>query len=78
MAGQDFLTTQEAAAYLGRSKAGMYQLANRGRVPYTRPAGGKCYFRRADLDAFLSSGYHPSSAETAAQADARLNGEVSK
>ncbi|MGD9940876.1 MAG: helix-turn-helix domain-containing protein [Clostridia bacterium] len=76
MAISDFLTTREAAEYIGRSVAGLYQLANRGRLAYTRPAGGKCYYRKADLDEFLSSGYHPSAAEITARADRQINGEA--
>jgi excisionase family DNA binding protein len=63
----------EAASYLKRSVRGLYQLMSRGRVSYTRPAGGRAYFRQSDLDAFLAQGRHAASFEIADRADAALN-----
>jgi excisionase family DNA binding protein len=69
----DFFTIAQAAHYVSRSVTALYQLCHRRRIAYSRPAGGKVYFRRADLDAFMASGRVASNDELAAQADAVLN-----
>jgi excisionase family DNA binding protein len=66
-------TVAEAAALLKRSVSALYQLMSRGRISYTRPSGGKAYFRQSDLDRFLAQGRHAASFEIADRADAALN-----
>lgn len=72
MSDNEFLTQPEAASYLKRTRQALYQLMHRGRLPYSRPAGGKVYFLRSDLDAFMSSNRRCSAAELADRADALL------
>jgi len=62
----------EAATYLKRTVRGLYQLMSRGRVSYTRPAGGRAYFRQSDLDAFLAQGRRAATYELADRADAAI------
>ncbi len=50
-----FLSSRQAALYLGISKARLYFLARSGRIVHFRPAG-KLYFLEKDLLAFIESG----------------------
>ncbi|GHT60283.1 hypothetical protein FACS1894109_17770 [Spirochaetia bacterium] len=47
------LDTGEAAEYMHFKKSYFYQLTRSGKIPCFRPTGGKLYFRREDLDAFI-------------------------
>lgn len=68
----DYLTAPEAAAYLKRSLPALYNLCNRGQIPYSRPSRGKSYFLKSDLDAFMGSNRRSSNAELADYANAML------
>jgi excisionase family DNA binding protein len=48
-----WLTTREAAEYLGMTVNALHRLTAERRVPFSqdRP-GAKCWFRRSDLDAY--------------------------
>jgi excisionase family DNA binding protein len=46
-----WLTTRDAAAYLGVSVNAMHKLTADRRIPFSQSGpGARCYFRRADLD----------------------------
>ena len=47
------LTVPEAAIYLGISKSYLYQIIFYKKIPYFKPAGGKIYFKKSDLDSYL-------------------------
>jgi excisionase family DNA binding protein len=48
-----WLTTAEAALHLGLSVHALHRLTAARRVPFTQHApGGRCYFRRSELDAW--------------------------
>lgn len=49
------LTLPEAADYLRLAKQTIYNLVNRGEIPYLK-AGRQLRFRKSDLDAWLESG----------------------
>lgn len=51
--GKDWLTNREARAYLGISTPTLQRYRASGRVPYSK-VGSRVYYRRSDLDAFLS------------------------
>ena len=58
---QDFthksmLTTEEAAAYLHVSKSYLYKQTSKKLIPYYKPTGKLCYFKKSDLDAWLMNG----------------------
>jgi excisionase family DNA binding protein len=56
---EEWLTMDEAAAYLKVSKPSLYRFCAEGRLPFFKLAGtGSRRFRRADLDALLEPG-HP-------------------
>lgn len=51
------LCFKEAAAFLKCSHSYLYKLTHRRIVPYFKPLGKKCFFKREDLEKFLFS--HP-------------------
>lgn len=52
---KDVLTTDEAAAYLGISKSYLYKLTCLNLIPYSKPMGKMCYFRRSELEQWALS-----------------------
>jgi hypothetical protein len=52
----EWLTTERAADYLGRSKGHLHNLGPE-EIPFEQPAGqgGRRYYRRSALDAYLAS-----------------------
>lgn len=60
---KDTLTTEEAARYLGLAKNYLHKLMMQRVIPYFKPNGKNCYFRRADLDEWIQRGRISSSAE---------------
>jgi excisionase family DNA binding protein len=53
----EWLTLDEAAAYLKVSKPSIYRFCAEGRLPFFKLAGtGARRFRRSDLDALLEPG----------------------
>lgn len=52
-----WLDTSAAAAYLGISKHALHRLTSERRIPFSQDTpGARCYFRRADLDAWRQNG----------------------
>ena len=51
--GKDWLTNREARTYLGISTPTLQRYRAAGRVPYSK-VGSRVYYRRDDLDAFLT------------------------
>jgi len=52
-----WMTSREAAAYLGLTLAALHRLTAARAVPFEQDApGGKCWFNRADLDAWRRGG----------------------
>jgi excisionase family DNA binding protein len=54
-AAPEWLSTDEAAAYLGLSKSTVQKLAARREIDPHAPRGGRARFRRAELDCYLES-----------------------
>jgi hypothetical protein len=73
---EDILDIDEAAAFLGTTRKGMYRLNFLGLVTYyksgTGARGGVCSYIRSDLRACKLQGRRASKAELAAEADKRL------
>jgi excisionase family DNA binding protein len=65
----------EAAEYCGYAKSYLYQLVHRKEMPSHKPTGGRIFFKREELDDFISRGKQNAGYETADEADAILNGE---
>ncbi len=57
-AGRDrWLTTAEAAAYLGMSPNALHKLTAARALPFAQDGPGcRCYFKRSDLDRWRDSG----------------------
>jgi excisionase family DNA binding protein len=55
-----WLTTKEAAFYLGTSVGGIRNMVYRGQVFPRRPNGpnGKWYFRREELDTYIEASHY--------------------
>ena len=70
LATKEVLTIEEAAAFTGLSKGYLYQLTFYKRIPYYKPAGGKLYFDRAELQAWLLQNRVSTADEIAGQAQA--------
>jgi excisionase family DNA binding protein len=52
-----WMTSREAATYLGLTLAALHRLTAARAVPFAQDApGGKCWFDRADLDAWRRGG----------------------
>jgi excisionase family DNA binding protein len=50
-ADDGWLTTKQAAAYLGITTNALHKLTSARAIPFEQAAhGAKCYFRRSDLD----------------------------
>lgn len=51
-----WLTTAEAAAYIGRSITALHKSTAARAIPFSQDGpGARCYFRRSDLDAWMRS-----------------------
>lgn len=45
---------EQAKKYLGVSTSSLYKYTHEKKIKYSRPNGGKIYFKRSDLDAWLT------------------------
>jgi excisionase family DNA binding protein len=55
--GDRWLTTKDAAAYLGLSVNALHKLTAARQVPFAQDTtGGKCWFLRSELDAWRRGG----------------------
>lgn len=48
-----FLTSKEAAEYLGLKMGGLYDLTKNKKIPFHKPNGKRLLFRRDELDAWV-------------------------
>ena len=62
-----------AATYLSFTKTYLYKLVYMKRIAYFKPTGGKLYFRKEDLDAFIFRGRRAADYELVDQAEDLLN-----
>ncbi len=53
---EQILGSREAAAFLGISLYQIYHLSRNGRLPTYSPTGGKIYFLKSELEAWIISG----------------------
>ena len=52
---KEVMTTEEVAKYMGVSKGTIYKLTMTRKIPYYKPTGRMCYFKRSELEAWLLS-----------------------
>ena len=74
IANKDYLDVGEAAKYLGVSKAEIYYLTSKKKLPYFCPGGKKVYIYKQELNHYISSGH----VESVEEAERRLIYEETK
>lgn len=73
LAAKPILTTDEAAAFMGVSKAYLYKLVCTNKVPNYKSEGGKMlYFKRTELEGWLTAVRVPTDHELETQAAMRI------
>jgi excisionase family DNA binding protein len=55
LATKNILTLNEAAIFLGISKGYLYRLTSRKLIPFYKPNGKLVYFKRAELEKWITS-----------------------
>ena len=65
---KEIITLAEACLYLDLSSSHLYKLTSGNAIPCYCPQGKKLYFRRAELDAWLTSHRNASTSEVEQQA----------
>lgn len=48
------MTTAEACKYMQISKSTLYKMTMNREIVFYKPTGGRIYFKKEDLDAFLT------------------------
>lgn len=70
--GKMYYNTKEASEYTGISKQLIYRAVRNREIAYSQPSGkagsSKLYFKRSDLDAYLSRNYTPANTDVEAEA----------
>ena len=69
--GKEFYNVKEAAEYTGLSRQLIYKAVRNKESAYSQPSGkggsSKLFFKRSDLDAYLSRNYSPANADVEAE-----------
>lgn len=52
---KEVLTSDEAAKYMGIKISHLYKLTMRGEIPFSKPNGKMCYFKRTDIENWMMS-----------------------
>lgn len=69
LAAKPILTMDDAAAFMGVTKCNLYKLVSAKRIPYYKSEGGKfTYFKRTELEQWLTAVRVPTNEELEAQA----------
>lgn len=70
--GKAFFNVKEAAEYTGVSRQLINKAVRNREIAYSQPSGkggsSKLFFKRSDLDAYLSRNYTPANADVEAEA----------
>lgn len=67
----EYLNVEEAAAFLKRSPANLYNLCWKGQLRHYKPGGRLVLFKRSELQAWIENAAVPSNAEIEAEAARR-------
>ncbi len=51
---KEVLTLDEAARYMGVAKSYLYKLTSARQIPHYKPNGKNCFFRRSELEDWLT------------------------
>lgn len=52
---KEILTLDEAAEYTGMKKSSLYKLTSSRTIPHYKPTGKNCFFRRTELEDWLTT-----------------------
>ena len=74
MIEKEFLTTKEAAAYLGMALSYLYNLTSKKSIPFYTPTGKKIYFKKSELDEWMNRGRVATNEENESRAQSSLVG----
>lgn len=55
LAQKEVLTLDEAAQYTGMTKSSLYKLTSKKKIPHYKPNGKNCFFRRTELEDWLTT-----------------------
>lgn len=55
LAQKEILTFEEASKYTGLKKSYLYKLTATKQIPHYKPNGKTCYFKRAELEDWLTA-----------------------
>lgn len=50
---KEMLTSEELCRYMGIEKRHLYNLTCRNEIPYYKPGGKMCYFKRSEIEEWL-------------------------
>ena len=65
---KDILDFKEACKYLNISESLLYKLTSKGEITFSKPRGGKLYFKKAELDSWCIKETSKSESELKAEA----------
>ena len=74
MIEKEFLTTKEAAAYLGMALSYLYKMTAKKSIPFYTPTGKKIYFKKSELDDWMNSSRVATNDEIESMAQSSLVG----
>lgn len=63
-----YFNIEEASVYIGASKDTVRRYMYNGELAYSKPAGGRVYISKADLDKFMGKSRVPTNEEVEASA----------
>jgi excisionase family DNA binding protein len=69
----EFLSVEIAMRYTGYSRSYIYKLVHWNKIPYHKPTGGHLFFKKSELENFLSRGKKAADYEVLEKADEILN-----
>lgn len=72
MGQKEFLTANEASAYLGMNRDYLYKLTSKKAIPYYSPTGRHILFKKSELDAWIMDHRVPTYAELTSVAQESL------
>lgn len=55
LAQKEVLTLDEVARYTGMKKSSLYKLTSEQKIPHYKPNGKNCFFRRTELEDWLTT-----------------------
>lgn len=66
---KEFLSLDEAAQYAGLTKSALYKLTHNKQIPFSKPNGKMCYFKRTDIENWMMSNPVATAEDIAEQAN---------